>query len=194
MTNSTSVLMAQNMQSLQELLTQQIYFQTLLKNDMPNDIVEFDHVRMALEHNTYQQIEFQEFMEADNHEKKEELVDYLLFMLNKYIFLGIKEVDGSMLDMLWGNEDASSSAAASCYASIEQFDFIKLIREHCTFKPWKVRTGENCVETEFIIKSFDLALTNFRKLARMTFDNYYDLHTCIIKKLMINLDRQENRY
>lgn len=180
--------------TLQDLLEKQINFQKQLNNDIPKELVTFENVRMSLEHNTYQQIEFQEFMEADNHEKKEELVDYLLFMLNKYIFLGVNIVDGSISDALWGHEDAYSSAAASCYASIEQFEFIKMVREHCTFKPWKARTRQNCVDYKHVYESFNMALGHFRKLARMTFDNYYDLHTCIIKKLMINLDRQKNHY
>lgn len=187
-------LLTDRLSTLQDLIDKQMQFQKQLGNAMPDSLVSFENVRMSLEHNTYQQIEFQEFMEADNHDKKEELIDYLLFMLNKYIFLGINVVEGSILDALWGHEDAYSSAAASCYASIEQFEFIKMIREHCTFKPWKAKTNENCADYAFVYESFCMALSHFRKLARMTFDNYYDLHTCIIKKLMINIDRQNNNY
>ena len=187
-------LMIEKLVTIQDLLNIQIDFQKRLGNDIPNDIVTFENVRMSLEHNTYQQIEFQEFMEADNHEKKEELVDYLLFMLNKYIFLEVKTIPGSLIDILWGEENTYSSAAASCYASIEQFEFIKMVREHCIFKPWKARTGETCANRTYVYESFNMALGHFRKLARMTFDNYYDLHTCIIKKLMINIDRQKNHY
>ena len=186
-----------NLTTIYELLQKQQEFQKFLKNPIPNKIVEFEHIQKALEHNTYQNIEFQEFMEANNYEKKEELIDYLLFMLNKYIFLGIFLSDfenGYLEDILWGNEKCSSSASCSCYASIEQYEFIKLLRDHCTFKPWKIRENTNCAELNYVEDTFKLALEHFRKLAKVTFDSYIDLYSCLIKKLLINVDRQLNNY
>lgn len=180
--------------TVNDLLSKQIKFQKLLGNDIPVDTVTFDNVKMALEHNIYQQIEFQEFMEANNYEKKEELVDWLLFMLNKYIYLGIKGTSGTLFDELWCSQSCPSSSLASSYAEIEQANFIKLIRTDCIFKPWKVRENENCADISAVYNALIISLDCFKSLARMTFDSYYDLYSCIVKKLMINIDRQNNNY
>lgn len=180
--------------SLEDLIKKQVDFQKFLGNSLPELVVTFECVQKALEHNTYQNIEFQEFMEADKYEKKEELIDYLLFMLNKYIYLGIYQVEGSLYEALWGDEKCCSSAACSNYASIEQYEFIKLLREHCTFKPWKVREGKNCAELTYVQETFNQALAHFRKLARVTYTDFYDLQQNILRKLAINLDRQNNNY
>ena len=180
-----------------ELLQVQQNFQILLGNDLPKDLVEFEHIQKALEHNTYQNIEFQEFMEADNYEKKEELIDYLLFLLNKYLFLGLFKTDlhdCQLEEALWSIEQCSSSASCSCYASIEQYEFIKLLREHCTFKPWKIHENTNCAELPYVYQTFKLALEHFRRLAKVTFDSYIDLYSCLVKKLLINIERQHNNY
>ena len=180
--------------TLQNLIDKQASFQKMVGNDVSESFVTFENVQKSLEHNTYQNIEFQEFMEADNYKKKEELIDYLLFMINKYLFLGVNTVEFTLYDALWGEETCCSSAACSNYAGIEQYDFIKLLREHCTFKPWKVRTEESCAESKYVYETFYQALGHFRKLARVTFDNFYDLQTCLLKKLAINIDRQNNGY
>ena len=180
-----------------ELLKAQEDFQIFLGNPMPAKLVEFEHIQKALEHNTYQNIEFQEFMEANNYEKKEELIDYLLFMINKYLFLGLFRTDIHNCELekaLWGEEQCSSSASCSCYASIEQYEFIKLLRDHCTFKPWKIHENTNCADLEYVEKAFTLALEHFRRLAKVTFDSYIDLYSCLIKKILINIDRQYNNY
>ena len=180
-----------------ELLQIQQDFQLLLGNPLPDKTVEFQNIQKALEHNTYQNIEFQEFMEASTYEKKEELIDYLLFMLNKYLFLGLFRTDVhncTLVEALWGNEQCSSSASCSCYASIEQYEFIKLLREHCIFKPWKIHENTNCAELDYVEKTFMLALEHFRRLAKVTFDSYIDLYSCLIKKLLINIERQHNKY
>lgn len=187
-------LVVNDLVTMQDLVDCQISFQKLLNNDIPMAIISFDNVKMSLEHSIYQQIEFQEFLEADINDKKEELIDYLLFMINKYIYLGIKQVDGTILDKLWGNENSSSLAAASCYASIEQFEFIKMIREHCTFKPWKVRIGENCADLKYVYLCYTNALEHFKRLARMTFNDYDDLCNCIKSKLILNISRQKSGY
>ena len=70
-------------------------------------------------------------------------------------------------EALWGKEECSSSASCSCYASIEQYEFIKLLRDHCTFKPWKIRKDTNCAEFEYVKSTFNLALEHFRKLAKV---------------------------
>lgn len=183
--------------TLTDLLQRQKEFQDMLGNSMPVQLVEFIHIQKALEHNTYQNIEFQEFLEADKYEKKEELIDYLLFMLNKYIFLGVLLTDfkSDYLNIaLWGDDQCSSSSACSCYASIEQYEFIKLLREHCVFKPWKIHESTNCADLPYVKDSFELALEHFRKLAKVTFDSYIDLYSCLIKKLFINIERQFNNY
>lgn len=179
---------------MNDLIGKQIDFQNLLGNEMPKDIVLFENVKTALEHNIYQQIEFQEFMEADSHDKKEELIDYLLFMINKYIFLGIKCIDSSIFEKLWDDNVTESLSSASHYASIEQSEFINLVRHHCTFKPWKAEKGENCVDIEKVHDAFNFSLNTFKRIARMTYNSYYDLYSNIIKKLMINIDRQKSGY
>lgn len=180
--------------SLQDLLDAQISFQKMLGNSVPDKIVAFEHVQKALEHNTYQNIEFQEYMEADGYEKQEELIDYLLFMLNKYIYLGVTVCECTVHDALWGTKMTISQAACPCHASIEQYDFITLLRQHCVFKPWKANTAENCADFTYVYEAFEQALAQFRCLAHATFIEYYDMLFWLNKKLTVNIDRQHNGY
>ena len=91
MANTCTSDISQKHLTLGDLLRHQIEFQKRLGNALPksyND-VSFDNVQSSLSHNIYQNIELQELMEADAKDRKEELIDYLLFMLNKYIYLGV---------------------------------------------------------------------------------------------------------
>ena len=193
MTNDT-ILQLGAKSSLQDLLDAQIAFQKRLGNPIPDKVVAFEHVQKALEHNTYQNIEFQEYMAADGYEKQEEIIDYLLFMLNKYIYLGITTCKDSLCNVLWRTPITVSSAACSCYASIEQYDFITLLRQHCVFKPWKANTAVNCADFDYVLESFEQALAQFRHLAHATYHDYYDMLFWLNKKLAVNVHRQNTGY
>ena len=190
-----------------ELLAAQRSFQQRLGNDLPKDFVTFTNVQMSLEHNTYQIVEFQEFLEADQEDKKEELIDYLLFMINKYLFLGVELsrplkknhllIDFSkttLKNTLWDDLIDFSIASSSNESNIEQDEYITLIRKHAQFKPWKVRKEETCINQEEATLSFYKALEHFRKLSKATYSSYTELLKHLKHKLDVNIQRQNNHY
>jgi hypothetical protein len=184
------------LESLQDLLNNQINFQKLLGSDIPEKQVKFDDVQMSLSHNVYQTIEFQEYMEADANERKEELIDYLLFLVNKYLFLGVKVSDEYSLEQaLWDTTNTCISIT-SCpnYANVEQDEYITLIRKHCVFKPWKAKSDGNCVVPEEVWLTFSKALEHFRKIASVTYVSYDELLRCLANKMEVNILRQESGY
>ena len=91
--------------NLSDLVECQKNFQIRVKNNIPqNGFVSFGNVQESLKHNFFQEVEFQEFLEADTiDDQREELIDYLLFLVNKFIFLGadVKDIDQSLEGLLW---------------------------------------------------------------------------------------------
>lgn len=186
--------------TLGDLLRHQIEFQKRLGNALPksyND-VSFDNVQSSLSHNIYQNIELQELMEADTKDRKEELIDYLLFMLNKYIYLGvdIESIDDyALLGMLFSNNSGSISFyACSSLAQTEQQLYMSLIRHHTTFKPWKVRDNETCTNDLAVFDAFLESLDIFKQMANIVYSSYSEFYKTLITKLDINIERQNSGY
>lgn len=183
---------------MDELIKRQIEFQKQLNNDLPKDnFVSFENVQNSLAHNVYQTIEFQEFLEANKNDRKEELIDYLLFLVNKYIYLGVTEDtlnDISMFGLLYSSKSDSSICVCSALAQVEQNNYISLVRHYTIFKPWKVRTSENCVDTPKVLESFLSALDDFKQMSNIVFDSYSDFILTLDKKLNLNIQRQQNNY
>ena len=186
---------------LYDVLQNQIAFQKSLGNELPTETTTFDNVQMSLSHSIYQNIEFQEFMEADNLEdRKEELIDYLLFMLNKYIFLAdmtVKRIlTANPIDKtLWSCHEEQSFAQCSHLASLEQETYITLIRNHCTFKPWKKKNGDDCApDADAIFQSFARALKYFKQMANIVFDSGKEFYDYLEMKMQKNIDRQSSGY
>lgn len=189
----------QTLHKLIDVILAQKDFQKRLGNSIPDysGIVEFEHVQTAISHNVYQVIEFQEFQESETvEEKKEELIDYLLFLINKYLYLGLNIVlDATIEESLCSPDDMSmSSAMVESLASMEQNYFIQLLRRHCIFKPWRVRTSESCTDKDKVRKYFMRSLYCFREIANATYDSVEDFIEHLEKKLTINIDRQNNKY
>lgn len=184
--------------SVSDLMKSQRDFQTMIGNDLPNGVVSFQNVQESLAQNLYQTVEFQEFMEADEKERKEELIDYLLFLINKYIFLGVHpfldEEDG-LFPMLWAKNCDSSFCQCDSLARIEQNNYITLIRRHAVFKPWKASDmKEDCVSREEAQRTFRDALAIFKQMANIVYHSYYDFYSHLTAKVQINIDRQNNGY
>lgn len=184
---------------LGDLIQTQICFQKRLGNNVPDDIVEFEHVQTSISHNVYQSIEFQEFLEADSLDRQEELIDYLLFLFNKYIYLGLdpSRFNGQpLLGLLYDEHKTGilSHGSAASIANLEQNDYITLLRYYCTFKPWKAKTGKECTNKEKVHESFIRAISYFKYLANTTYNSYFEFNCHLERKLGINIDRQNNGY
>ena len=186
--------------TLNDLLSRQLDFQRRLNNKLPQSIVDFGNVQTSLSHNIYQTIEFQEFIEADSiKDRQEELIDYLLFMLNKYLYLmpvqGVRiPTEVYLSGLLWSFNSDESLAQCNSLANLEQNAYITLIRKHCIFKPWKNRDGENCAPFNAVYATFIQALDYFKQMANIVFSSYEELHECLEMKLKKNVDRQNSGY
>lgn len=181
------------------ILKYQAYFQKQLGNNLPEscDKVSFENVQTSLSHNIYQNIELQELMEANVEDRKEELIDYLLFMLNKYIYLGIdveKLTNYALMGMLYSHHTEVSFYVCSSLAQTEQQLYMSLIRKSTTFKPWKVRDNETCTESAAVFDAFLESLDIFKQMASVVYDSYLDFYKTLIKKLDINIERQNSGY
>lgn len=186
-------------ETLLQLLSHQIEFQKRLENPLPNGIVSFECVKESLSQNLYQMIEQQEFLEANEEERKEELIDVLLFMVNKYIFLGVYEEvqkcgDTIFNRLLWEMPSCQSFCQCDSLARLEQNNYITLIREHCTFKPWKARNSEECASRQWARIYFYKALDLFYQMANIVFADNDEFIHYLNKKLNINTDRQDKGY
>ena len=200
MANTCTSDTSQKYLTLGDLLRHQIEFQKRLGNALPksyND-VSFDNVQSSLSHNIYQNIELQELMEADTKDRKEELIDYLLFMLNKYIYLGVDTEsidDYALLGMLFSNGScAVSFYACSSLAQTEQQLYMSLIRHHTIFKPWKVRDNETCTNDLAVFDAFLESLDIFKQMANIVYSSYSEFYKTLITKLDINIERQNSGY
>lgn len=184
--------------TLYDLVVHQINFQKRLGNTLPDKIVTFENINESLAHNNYENIEFQEFSEAITEEdKKEEFIDYLLFFINKYIYLNIdlSKLAIDLNDILWVTKSPQSLHICNEYARLEQSDYFTFIRNHCTFKPWKVRKNESCVDEENLqTESFKKSLFYFRNIAEILFDDYEDFIKSLVSKMSVNIDRQNSGY
>lgn len=183
--------------NLSDLVECQKNFQIRVKNDIPqNNFVSFDNVQESLKHNFFQEVEFQEFFEADTiDEQREELIDYLLFLVNKFIFLGVdvKDIDQPLDGLLWSFKSNSSFSIIDSFSRLEQNSYISFIRNHTIYKPWKSHDNISCVDgfsNEYFIKSLDY----YRNISNIMFDNYGQFYEFLIKKLDINIYRQNNNY
>lgn len=186
-----------SIETFDDLLECQKDFQKRLGNKLPENTVDFTQVQTSLSHNIYQQIELQEFIEAETRkEKQEELIDYLLFMLNKYIYLGINlDGDQSILGTLWSTNSSNSEWTIDSLAKIEQSNYISFIRKWCIFKPWKVRVDTDCVADKVALRYlFFTALDSFRQMSNIMFDTYDEFKQMLMKKLQVNIDRQNFNY
>lgn len=188
-----------DLNTLHDLLRAQVQFQLRLGNVLPESSknVSFDCVQTALSHNVYQNIELQELMEADTIDRKEELIDYLLFMINKYIYLGVKIralPEYNLREYLFDHHTDASFYTCSALAQTEQQLFISLIRKHVTFKPWKVRDNETCTDEQAVTDAFFESLSIFRQMANIVYDSYADFICNLSDKLDINVDRQNSGY
>lgn len=184
---------------LDELLKYQMHFQQRLGNSIPKspDNVSFENVQTSLSHNVYQNIELQELMEADSTNRKEELIDYLLFMLNKYIYLGIdieKLQDYLIVGFLYERSTQMSFYICSSLAQTEQQLYMSLIRKYTIFKPWKVRANESCTESSAVFDAFLESLELFKQMASTVFSSYRDFYETLVIKIDINDDRQSSGY
>lgn len=184
-----------------DLLEHQRYFQIALNNKVPeNGIVTFDNVQTSIQQNVYQSIEFQEFMEASLKDREEELIDYLLFMINKYLYLMDisfiqQKGDSSLNGILWSNNDIQSIANCASLAKLEQDFYITLLRKYCTFKPWKVYSvDQNCADPTYVYGIFMLAVNQFRQMANIVYHTYDEFYDALIGKITKNIDRQNNGY
>ena len=181
------------------LLNKQIEFQKRLGNKLPDspDNVCFECVQLSLSHNVYQSIEFQEFSEANKFDRKEELIDYLLFMLNKYIYLGINaEYAGNAKvrgNLFYEHSNASFCQCAS-FAQLEFQSYLSLIRSYTTFKPWKVRKDASCTSRSEVEAAFCQSIRYFCSMADIVFDDYGEFYETLCRKLTINEDRQNSNY
>ena len=186
-----------DLSSLSKLVDFQRKFQVLVGNEFPKGIVTFENIQESLSQNVYQTIEFQEFMEANEEERKEELIDYLLFLINKYIFLGIdlSGRDQSLKGTLWSKHSQASFASCDSLYKLEQNDYISFIRTHCTFKPWKVRDNISCVDdSDLQTEYFMYALTYFKDMANIVFSDYQEFFGFLMRKAITNVDRQMTGY
>lgn len=182
--------------SLSDLVNCQKNFQERLKNVLPKDIVTFDNVQESLKHNFFQEVELQEFNEANTiDEQREELIDVLLFMINKFIYLGIdlKDNDQSLLGTLWSFNSSSSFCTIESLARLEQISYISFIRKHCIFKPWKSRNNQNCVDG-FSNEAFIYSLSYYCHMSNIIFDTFDEFYQCLISKMKINIERQNSNY
>lgn len=181
------------------ILEYQAYFQKQLGNALPESCtnVSFENVQSSLSHNIYQNIELQELMEADIDSRKEELIDYLLFMFNKYLYLGI-DIDKlkaySPFDLLYSRHTGISFYVCSSLAQTEQQLYMSLIRKYTTFKPWKVRNNETCTESTAVFDAFLESLDIFKQMSSVVFSSYQEFYESLIRKLRINIDRQNSGY
>lgn len=187
--------------TIYDLLNSQRNFQKSLGNNLPeNSNTSFENVQSSISHNVYQMIEFQEFIEANDTDRKEELIDYLLFMLNKYIYLidiNDKKSFYKSFDLndLYVKKSEMSVAQCSYYANLEQNSYISLLRNHCTFKPWKVYSKEqSCSNAEKVEDALDKALFYFKQMSEIVFDSYEDFKNHLMHKLEKNVIRQKNGY
>ena len=187
--------------SFNDLLEHQRYFQIALNNKVPeNGIVTFENVQTSIQQNVYQSIEFQEFMEANLKDREEELIDYLLFMINKYLYLMDisfiqQKGDSSLNGILWSNNDIQSIANCASLAKLEQDFYITLLRKYCIFKPWKVYSvDQNCADPTYVYSIFMLAVNQFRQMANIVYHTYDEFYDALIGKITKNIDRQNNGY
>ena len=200
MANTCTSDISQKHLTLGDLLRHQIEFQKRLGNTLPKryDDVSFDNVQSSLSHNIYQNIELQELMEADAKDRKEELIDYLLFMLNKYIYLGvdIERIDDyALFGMLFSNSSCSVSFyTCSSLAQTEQQLYMSLIRHHTIFKPWKVRDNETCTNDLAVFDAFLESLEIFEQMANIVYSSYSEFYKALTTKLDINIERQNSGY
>lgn len=187
--------------SFNDLLEHQRYFQIALNNKVPeNGIVTFENVQTSIQHNVYQSIEFQEFMEANIKDREEELIDYLLFMINKYLYLidinyVFQKGDSSLNGILWSTPDIQSIENCASLAKLEQDFYITLLRKYCTFKPWKVYSvDQNCADPAYAYSIFMLAINQFRQMANIVYHTYDEFYDALIGKVTKNIDRQNSGY
>lgn len=181
---------------LKDLVEHQQNFQKRIGNILPIDFVSFENVQEALRQNFFQEVELQEFMESSTiDDQQEELIDFLLFLLNKYIYLGINSnsFTQSIESTLWSFNSNSSFCNIESLARLEQTSFISFVRQHCIYKPWKVRKEPNCVNG-FVDEYFLYSLDYFKNMANIIFDSYEQFYNMLIKKCQINIDRQNNNY
>lgn len=187
--------------SFNDLLEHQRYFQIALNNKVPeNGIVTFENVQTSIQHNVYQSIEFQEFMEANIKDREEELIDYLLFMINKYLYLidinyVLQKGDSSLNGILWSTSDIQSIANCASLAELEQDFYTTLLHKYCTFKPWKVYSvDQNCADPTYAYSIFMLAINQFRQMANIVYHTYDEFYDALIGKVTKNIDRQNSGY
>ena len=187
--------------SFNDLLEHQRYFQIALNNKVPeNGIVTFENVQTSIQHNVYQSIEFQEFMEANMKDREEELIDYLLFMINKYLYLMdinyiLQKGDSSLNGMLWSTHDIQSIANCASLAKLEQDFYVTLLRKYCTFKPWQVYSVDQiCADPTYVYSIFMLAINQFRQMANIVYHTYDEFYDALIGKVTKNIDRQNSGY
>lgn len=188
-----------DLSGLADLINTQRAFQIRLGNSVPEiNKAKFEHIQTSILHNVYQAIEFQEFLEATtDDDRKEELVDYLLFLLNKYIYLGLdytiftQSIIGSLYS---SNMRKMSSGVAVSIANMEQNDYLTLLRFDCIFKPWKAKKDDICAKPIMVYDYFKTAMDYFRHLANMTYDNEEDFLYYLERKININIERQNNNY
>lgn len=191
--------MIKELNTVGDLIKAQIEFQYKLNNSLPNEIVSFENVQQSLSHNIFQEVETQEFFESLTTEnRKEELVDALLFMMNKYIYLGIQHTDFSndSLKHYYNENNNISFSVIDSVFKMEQSLYISFIRKNCIFKPWKSRNeNDNCVNNKGALRyAFESSLSCFSKVISIVFDSYEDFCNSLLKKLDINIDRQNSGY
>lgn len=189
-------------ETIYDLLECQRQFQLRLNNDVPQYITTtFKHVQTSIAQNVYQSIEFQEFIEAEfEDDRKEELVDYLLFTLNKYIYLMDISVEKNyygnvFLKDLFVSKSEMSIASCSNYAALEQNSYISLLRNYCTFKPWKLHgENQNCTDSEQVKLALDKALFYLKQMIEIVFEDYDEFERCLFYKIEKNIVRQIKGY
>lgn len=202
MTKQTEDTIEIKIETIYDLLECQRQFQLRLNNDVPQYLVTtFAHVQNSILQNVYQAIEFQEFIEAEfEDDRKEELIDYLLFTLNKYIYLMDISIEKqyytlTYLEELFVTKSEMSIAACDSYASLEQNSYISLLRNHCTFKPWKIHgENQNCADESKVRDALDKALFYLKQMIEIVFEDYDEFKRCLFYKIEKNIVRQIKGY
>ena len=126
-------------------------------------------------------------------------MDYLLFMINKYIFLGAFLGDKNLgvrkvSEYLFSNSSKQSFSQCTSLAHLEHDNFITFIRSNCIFKPWKVKSSDNCSNIELANKAFYISLSYFKQMAEIVFSDYNSFCSTLLDTFEKNITRQKNGY
>jgi hypothetical protein len=142
----------------------------------------------------FQRVEIQEFLEASKEEQQEEFIDCLLFLINKYLFLGIADEDTWLMPLFY--KDFTRKDKTMEYMFRKENDlYLYTIRNYTFYKSWKIRDNKSCVLNKDAIQlSFIKSLKLYNYMLNKAFDSIDDFNTILSYKLNKNINRQLNKY